>query len=73
VNPPDRDIWTYRDAEALGANPEQGLEIVGFEVEARDGSIGKVDQASYEVGSSFIILDTGPWIFGKQVLLPACG
>jgi hypothetical protein len=66
VNPPDRDIWTYRDAEALGANPEQGLEIVGFEVEARDGSIGKVDQASDEVGSSFIILDTGPGSSGNR-------
>jgi hypothetical protein len=43
----------------------------GYSVEAIDGSIGKIDEASYEVGSSYIVVDTGPWIFGKRVLLPA--
>jgi hypothetical protein len=38
---------------------------------AIDGSIGKVDHASYETGSSAIVVDTGPWIFGKKVMLPA--
>jgi hypothetical protein len=33
--------------------------------------IGKVDEATNEVGSSYIVVDTGPWIFGKKVLLPA--
>ena len=36
-----------------------------------DGSIGKVDEATNEVGSSYLVVDTGPWIFGKKVLLPA--
>src|SRR4051795_10465276 len=45
--------------------------IDGFGVEARDGSIGKVHEGTYEVGSSYIVVDTGPWIFGKRVLLPA--
>jgi hypothetical protein len=45
--------------------------IDGFRVEAADGSIGKVDEATYEVGSSYIVVDTGPWIFGKKVMLPA--
>jgi hypothetical protein len=27
--------------------------------------------ATNEVGSSYIVVDTGPWIFGKKVLLPA--
>src|SRR3954453_9499375 len=45
--------------------------IDGFGVEARDGSIGKIDEATYEVGSSYIVVDTGPWIFGKKGLLPA--
>jgi hypothetical protein len=30
-----------------------------------------VDEASLEVGSSQIVVDTGPWIFGRKVLLPA--
>jgi hypothetical protein len=36
-----------------------------------DGSIGKVDSASDKTGSSAIVVDTGPWILGKKVLLPA--
>jgi hypothetical protein len=45
--------------------------MTGFKVEARDGSIGKVDEATYDVGASYIVVDTGPWIFGKKVMLPA--
>jgi hypothetical protein len=59
------DIWTYR--ETVTAPPN----IEGHEVEAIDGSIGKVDEATNEVGGSYIVVDTGPWIFGKKVLLPA--
>lgn len=40
-------------------------------VEATDGSIGKVDKHSDEVGSAYLVVDTGVWIFGKDVLLPA--
>ncbi len=65
------DIWTYREAGALGADPAAGIDLSGYKVEAIDGSIGKVDEATYEVGSSYVVVDTGPWIFGKKVLLPA--
>lgn len=61
------DMWSY--------NPEShytsGTRLVGFKVEASDGHIGKVDEATEEVGASYIVVDTGPWIFGKEVLLPA--
>jgi hypothetical protein len=46
-------------------------DLTGFAVEALDGTIGKVDEASNDLGSSYIVVDTGPWIFGKTVLLPA--
>jgi hypothetical protein len=59
-------IWTY--SEEILAEP---LDIQGFKVEATDGEIGKIDEATYEVGSSYVIVDTGPWIFGKKVMLPA--
>ena len=59
------DMWTYRDAITTAQD------IVGYSVEASDGGIGKVDEASTEVGASYIVVDTGPWIFGKRVLLPA--
>ena len=63
------DIWTYR--ENVGFDPTAGHDVVGFGVEAEDGSIGSVDEATYDVGSSYIVVDTGPWIFGKKVMLPA--
>jgi hypothetical protein len=40
-------------------------------VEATDGSIGTVQRATYEVGSSYVVVDTGPWIPGGRLLLPA--
>ena len=63
------DVWTYRET-ALGVDLNKA-NIVGYGVEALDGSIGKVDEATFDAGSAFIVVDTGPWIFGKKVMLPA--
>ena len=60
------DVWTFRTAEPLG-----DIDVTGFSVEATDGGIGKVDDATYDAGTSHLVIDTGPWIFGKKVLLPA--
>ena len=49
----------------------QSTDVTGFNVEAIDGGIGKVDEATNETDASFIVVDTGMWIFGKKVLLPA--
>ena len=56
-------MWTYSTTPAL--------DLTGFSVEATDGGIGKVDESTNEAGSSFIVVDTGPWIFGKKVMIPA--
>jgi hypothetical protein len=62
------DIWTFQmEVEPSPADHD----LDGFSVEARDGKIGKVDEATHEAGGSFLIVDTGPWIFGKKVMLPA--
>jgi hypothetical protein len=58
-------IWTYRE------QTWSCIDLTGFSVEATDGGIGKVDEATYDVGGSYAVVDTGPWIFGKKVLLPA--
>jgi hypothetical protein len=59
------DVWMYTDPTwAKG-------DFTGYKVEATDGDIGKIDKASHETGSSCIVVDTGPWIFGKKVMLPA--
>jgi hypothetical protein len=65
------DPWTYRDVDNLGVDMSRGVDLTGFEVEALDGGIGKIDEATYDVGASYIVVDTGPWILGKKVLIPA--
>ena len=59
------DIWTFREQSLDAAG------LAGYTVEALDGKIGKIDEATGETGRSHLIVDTGPWIFGKKVLLPA--
>lgn len=44
--------------------------LIGYQVEATDGPIGRVDQHADEVRPAYIVVDTGPWIFGRRVLLP---
>ena len=61
------ELWSYRDT----ANPQPPTDVVGFEVVATNGSIGKVDQAADDAGASYLVVDTGPWIFGKKRMLPA--
>jgi hypothetical protein len=59
------EMWSYT------ITSPQNLDLSGFKVEAIDGEIGKVDEATNETGGSFIVVDTGPWIFGKKVMIPA--
>jgi hypothetical protein len=63
---PHTDMWSYR-ADLQGTREA----LVGCDVEARDGSIGKVDEATQETGNAYIVVDTGPWIFGRKVVIPA--
>ncbi|MEU5214972.1 PRC-barrel domain-containing protein [Streptomyces sp. NPDC020807] len=62
-----REIWGYRTDSGY----ETGTDLVGFTVAATDGDIGKVDEHTDEAGAGYLVVDTGPWIFGKHVLLPA--
>ena len=62
------DAWNYRQP----ARRTQGAgSLVGYEVHASDGDIGKIDESSDEVGTSRLVVDTGAWIFGRKVILPA--
>jgi hypothetical protein len=66
------DVWMYRDSSSLGSNVvDTKVDLSGFKVEALDGSIGSIDEATYGTTRSYIVVDTGPWIFGKKVMLPA--
>jgi hypothetical protein len=62
------DAWNYRESAEVTT---RGKDLTGFSVEAVDGSIGKIDRSTLDVGSSYVVVDTGPWIFGRKVMLPA--
>ena len=52
----------------------QGLrmtDLVGYDVEATDGHIGKIDHATEDTDRNSVVVDTGFWIFGKKRLIPA--
>jgi hypothetical protein len=57
------DIWVYRETV-----PE--IDLSGYHVEALDGELGKIDSATFEIGGDVIIVDTGPLVFGRHVVLP---
>ncbi len=60
------DIWNYQSNDWTD---DQNL--VGYDVEATDGSIGKIDESTAEAGRQQVVVDTGFWIFGKKRLIPA--
>ena len=60
-------LWTYR-ADTMVT---RGNDLIGYGVEAVDGSIGKIDQTTDETDNAHVVVDTGPWIFGKKRIIPA--
>lgn len=59
-------LWTYREGTITA-----GQNVVGYDVEAIDGSIGKIDASSNDTDNAHVVVDTGWWIFGKKRLIPA--
>ena len=57
--------WDYRDDIDVGDT------VVGYDVDATDGDIGKIDEASTDAGRRYLVVDTGFWIFGKKRMIPA--
>lgn len=68
-----RSTETGPSAEGTAGRTDRdgGTDLTGYKVEAADGGIGSIDEATYDVGSACLVVDTGPWIFGRKVLLPA--
>lgn len=57
--------WTFRDG------PQDVERLVSWTVEARDGEVGKVDDASLDAGEGALVIASGPFLLGHMVLLPA--
>jgi hypothetical protein len=60
--------WQYRTETGFSAD---AIDLTGYSIAAVDGDIGRVDEATHETGASHLVIDTGPWIFGRRVMLPA--
>jgi hypothetical protein len=48
-----------------------GVELQGMAVEALDGRVGKVDGVADGPDGTVVVVDTGLWILGKKVEIPA--
>lgn len=42
-----------------------------YDAEATDGAIGRVDDATDALSGSYLVVDVGSWIIGRQRLIPA--
>ncbi len=62
------EIWTYYDKDLVDRLSDH---IVGYDVEALDGHLGTIDEVIHERAAAHLVVDTGPWIFGRKILLPA--
>jgi hypothetical protein len=62
------EIWTFRVVPGLDL---ASTDLTGYKLEATDGSVGKIDEDTKEAGGSYLVVDTGPWILGRKVMIPA--
>jgi hypothetical protein len=46
------EVWTFRESTVGSATG--GADVVGYGVEALDGSIGTIDEATYDAGSAYV-------------------
>ena len=59
------EVWTYRDSTV------RGLDLTGFEVEALDGMLGRVERTASEATGGYLVVDAGSLApLGGRVLLP---
>lgn len=60
-------IWSYPP----GSGHQEGQALTGFVVEATDGVIGHVDRQADDTPLRHLVVDTGVWVFGRSLLIPA--
>ncbi|MER5836606.1 PRC-barrel domain containing protein [Streptomyces sp. NPDC002130] len=60
-------IWSY----AQDSGHTEGQDLTGFAVAATDGTIGHVDREAAPHAMRHLVVDTGVWVFGRSVLVPA--
>ncbi|MEU2159081.1 PRC-barrel domain-containing protein [Streptomyces sp. NPDC019396] len=61
------DMWAYHPE----SHHTPGMVLIGYTVVATDGDVGIVHEDIEELGSTYVVVDTDPWVFNGPVLLPA--
>ena len=61
-------MWTFGDIAPAGS---EHADIDGFTVVAGEDEVGRVVQATFEPGSSCVVIETGLRLVGRRVLVPA--
>jgi len=61
-----RELWAFRPDVA-----SQGADLSGMAVQALDGGMGKVREVVDRDSRTFLVVDSGPWVFGKTIKVPA--
>ncbi|MFC8350138.1 PRC-barrel domain containing protein [Streptomyces sp. NPDC057280] len=59
-----------RGEQEVPAGRLRGADLVGYAVEATDGSVGRVDAVSTEAGPEHVVVATRDVLLSKKVLLP---
>jgi uncharacterized protein YrrD len=59
--------WDFR----AGADCEDLKQLIGYKVVATDGEVGAVDDISSSPGRPALVVDTGEWVVGQHILIPA--
>ncbi|WP_371494401.1 hypothetical protein OG871_04755 [Kitasatospora sp. NBC_00374] len=49
---------------------QRHVDLVGYRVDAVDGHVGRVDRHSVYLDERHILVDTGVWVFGKEISVP---
>src|SRR5436190_19454364 len=62
-----------RGMDVPTSRPRFGCHLEASRSGHATGSIGKIDEATNDTGSSSVVVDTGPWIFGRKVVILAGG
>jgi hypothetical protein len=64
-----QDLWTFGPIAPEGS---ERTDVDGFALLDVDGEeVGRVVEASYEPESSCLVVETGVWLVGRRVLIPA--
>jgi len=59
-------VWDYRESTWT-----LDRDLIGYDVEATDGCIGTIEQASNESSRAYVVVDAGSWIPETRKLVPA--